>query len=787
MDRTSYRFGRFHLNPAARELWTDGRLLRVRPLVFDSIVYLIQHGDRVVGRDELVSAVWGRVDVADVQVRQLIARARQTVGDDAQKQQAIRTVPGGGYRWVMSLQSAEAADGPASLAAADDASPNPAPAPVREAHDVPSTPVPRRKRLAMVGACGMALAIAATYLMVHRHEPPAGPAAAVAPTVPAAIAVMPLEVSAPDDSSWVRLGAMDLIASRLRGAGLPVPPSDNVVAALHAVGEPLDAGRLATLQHTLAAGTLVRGSATRSGGGWKVQLNAVGPDGDRHTAEAERREVVEAAAQAADFLLASLGHVPAPSGEKPAGLQELLQRAEAALLANQLDTARRILAEAPDALRGDAQIRIKLAQVEQRAGRQAEARDALETLLADRAVSLTPEVRARALTALGFIALNRNDCEAAEQRFDAAVSAFDGTLAGLDAGAALSARGAARGCTGRSEDALRDLGAAGPILEAAGNRLGMAALDNHFGALEHYRRRPAEAVPYLQAAAQAHAAFGAVEGLRTDLGLLVIEQSQLLRWPDALASSEQLWSLRERIDDRLMQSSLAGLRARVLIRSGRLADADALLRSVEATAADSLDPVAITFHQARAELAWTRGEAQQAQAEAARVMRILPPAQMKDDEDLYTVLLYRRASLALGRPAEADAVATVGPAQAHSPIVLVGLAESAAQAGRAAEAQRLLDEAATRAQQQSVPDTTLRVTQAQVRWLLQQGRRDEALAAAGLLLPWAERDFDCALVQVEAFHAAGQRQGWANALDKARALAGERRIPERWLAAPDGD
>lgn len=140
MDRTSYRFGRFHLNPAARELWTDGRLLRVRPLVFDSIVYLIQHGDRVVGRDELVSAVWGRVDVADVQVRQLIARARQTVGDDAQKQQAIRTVPGGGYRWVMSLQSADVADGPASLAAADDASPNPAPAPapVREAHDVPS-------------------------------------------------------------------------------------------------------------------------------------------------------------------------------------------------------------------------------------------------------------------------------------------------------------------------------------------------------------------------------------------------------------------------------------------------------------------------------------------------------------------------------------------------------------------------------------------------------------------------------------------------------------------------
>jgi DNA-binding winged helix-turn-helix (wHTH) protein/tetratricopeptide (TPR) repeat protein len=786
MDRASYRFGRFHLNPAARELWTDGRLLRVRPLVFDSIVYLIQHSDRVVGRDELVSAVWGRVDVADVQVRQLIARARQTIGDDAQKQQAIRTVPGGGYRWVMSLQAADVADQAVTSAPADGASPSPAPPPPRMAHEGPPT-VRRRRRLAAAAACGLVLAVAAAYLALRRNETPAGATHATVQTVPGAIAVMPLEVSAPDESAWVRLGAMDLVATRLRGAGLPVPPSDNVVAALHAAGEPLDAGRLATLQHTLGAGTLVRGSATRSSDGWKVELSAVAPDGNRHTAEAERQDVVEAATQAADFLLASLGHVPAPSGEKPAGLQELLQRAEAALLANQVDTARRILAEAPEAMRGDAQMRIKLAQVEQRAGRQDEARDALESLLADRSVSLAPALRARALTALGFIALNRNDCEAAERRFDAAVSAFDGALAGLDAGAALSARGAARGCSGRSEEALRDLGAAGPILEAAGNRLGMATLNNHFGVLEHYRRRPAEAVPYLQAAAQTHAAFGAVDGLRADLGLLVIEQSQLLRWPDALASSEQLWTLHERIGDRLMQSSLAGLRARVLIRSGRLAEADALLRSVEAAAADSLDPVAITFHQARAELAWTRGEAQQAQAEAARVMRILPPAQMKDDEDLYTVLLYRRASLALGRPAEADAVATVGPAQAHSPIVLVGLAESAAQAGRAAEAQHLLDEAATRAQQQSVPDTTLRVTQAQVRWLLQQGRRDEALAAAGLLLPWAERDFDCALVQVEAFHAAGQRQGWANALDKARALAGERRIPDRWQVAPGGD
>lgn len=785
MDTASYRFGRFHLNPATRELWEGEQLARVRPLVFDSLVYLIRHRERVVGRDELVSAVWGRIDVADVQVRQLIARARQTIGDDAQKQQAIRTVPGGGYRWVMSFETAVPVEGEAP---AGDAAP-PVPPPVASV-DEPrrrGTDAARWLRVAGVAACGLLIAAALAYALQHRDGAPRNSAAVSPQPAAGAIAVMPLDVSAPDESAWVRLGAMDLIATRLRSAGLPVPPSDSVVAALHAVGEPVDAERLTTVRRTLGAATLIRGSATKSAHGWKVELSAVAADGGRHTAEAERQDIAEAAAQAADFMLASLGRAPAQVGEKPVGLQELLQRAEAALLANQVDTARTILADAPDALRGDPRLRIKLALADQRAGRQGQAQAALETLLADPAAQLQPEVRAQALTALGHIALNRNDCVAAEQRFDAAVSAFQGPLAGLEAGAALSARGAARGCSGRFDEALRDLGAAGPILEAAGNRLGMGALNNHFGALEHYRRRPAEAVPYLQAAAETHAAFGAIDGLRADLGLLVIEQTQLLRWPDALASSERLWSLRERIGDSIMHSALAGLRARVLIRSGRLADADALLRSAEPPSADLRDPNTITFHQARAELAWARGDAQQAQAAAAEVMQILPPAQMKDDEDLYTILLYQRASIALGRTAEADAVAAVGPGQAHSPIALIGQAESAARAGRAADAERLLGEAAARAQAQAVPDTTLRVTEAQVRWLLERNRRDEALAAAGILLPWADRDFDCAVVQVAAFHAAGQRDAWANALKKARALAGERRIPERWLAAPAGE
>jgi hypothetical protein len=41
-------------------------------------------------------------------------------------------------------------------------------------------------------------------------------------------------VGAGEEWAWLRLGLMDLIAARLRHAGQPVVPSDNVVALLRA-------------------------------------------------------------------------------------------------------------------------------------------------------------------------------------------------------------------------------------------------------------------------------------------------------------------------------------------------------------------------------------------------------------------------------------------------------------------------------------------------------------------------------------------------------------------------
>lgn len=113
MNASTYSFGAFRLVPARRELYDADRLLPVQPRVFDTLTYLPQHRDRAVGRDELIAAVWGRVAITDNLLSQIVARARQAVGDCADEQHTIRTLPRFGYRWVRDIELAEATPIPA--------------------------------------------------------------------------------------------------------------------------------------------------------------------------------------------------------------------------------------------------------------------------------------------------------------------------------------------------------------------------------------------------------------------------------------------------------------------------------------------------------------------------------------------------------------------------------------------------------------------------------------------------------------------------------------------------
>ena len=106
MTRSIYCFGDCRIDPDARELWRAGSLVALPPHVFDCLAYLVERHDRAVGRDELVSAVWGKTEISDTLLGQTVLRIRRELGDDGKEQRIVRTIPRFGYRWVAPLAPA---------------------------------------------------------------------------------------------------------------------------------------------------------------------------------------------------------------------------------------------------------------------------------------------------------------------------------------------------------------------------------------------------------------------------------------------------------------------------------------------------------------------------------------------------------------------------------------------------------------------------------------------------------------------------------------------------------
>jgi len=97
----SWAFDEYELDPAALELRHHGDVVPMEPQVFQVLVHLVEHGDRVVTKAELLDAVWGTSFVSESALTTRIKSARQAVGDDGKAQRVIRTFHGRGYRFVL--------------------------------------------------------------------------------------------------------------------------------------------------------------------------------------------------------------------------------------------------------------------------------------------------------------------------------------------------------------------------------------------------------------------------------------------------------------------------------------------------------------------------------------------------------------------------------------------------------------------------------------------------------------------------------------------------------------
>jgi len=95
-----YEFGPYRLEPAEHRLTKRGQALALRPKLFDLLTLLVEGHGHLLGRDELLQALWPDVTVEESNITVSINALRHLLGDA----DYIETVMGHGYRFTAPVR-----------------------------------------------------------------------------------------------------------------------------------------------------------------------------------------------------------------------------------------------------------------------------------------------------------------------------------------------------------------------------------------------------------------------------------------------------------------------------------------------------------------------------------------------------------------------------------------------------------------------------------------------------------------------------------------------------------
>lgn len=800
MTHPIHHFGRFRLNPAGRSLLRGNAALTLPAKAFDCIVYLVEQRERAVGRDELIAAVWGKVDVSDGVLGQTILVARRALDDTGREQTVIRTVLRFGYHWVAPTETINeigiSASNVATAASAADSRQAEAPDAVAmiEASE-PGAPTQSKRRLRALRVVGVVLllALAGFTGWVALGDRAAKRGAHAASTM---VLVLPVAVSGDGDgSAWMRLGVMDLIAGRLRSAGQAVVPSDNIVALAHGEDSAtLDAAAVQRIAATAEAGLVIDVRALRTGARWRIVLVARRGHQPALQASAESDDVLDAARVATDALATSLGlaamrgHVAL--SDNPA-LDTLLQKIEAALLVDHVDEAHELIERADPTLRARSEVRFQQGHVEFKSGQLDAAQATFETLLDAGPSASNALIRGRAWNALGAIAIERHDPAGALPSLDKAIDLLGRTHAVGALGTALNNRAAAHGIARDYEAALADFAQARIVLHAAGDGLGLAVSDSNLATLDMNRDRYAEAAPVLARAIAHFADFHAYDAELNARANEVLVRLALLEPAMALASDPILKELIAKVADPARRGIGELARVQLLLANGRLVEARRLLATLRATVthnANSALLARVRAVAARDLLDSGQPGAAASEADAARKTLLAAEEPVEFADNWLTLLRARilagHIDDAVSGLAEARRWAAMDDTPGARLRLLLARAELEAARGHTEAAGTAYAQMLALADRGRVPADVLAVCQSYVAWLIASQDLTRATDVAERVAGWAPQDYDAALLQLQLYHALGRTSAWRSALARVRALAGERVIPAAWQSAP---
>jgi TolB-like protein/DNA-binding winged helix-turn-helix (wHTH) protein/Tfp pilus assembly protein PilF len=200
-DTTIWAFGDFELDLAAWRLSKGGTQVALEPKAIEVLALLVERAGEVVGKDDLLAAVWKDTVVTENAMVRVIAHLRGALGDDARQPHFIETVHTRGYRFVapVAVRTATAQQGPGG-------------------DRTVAGPQMRRawRRPVIVAAALVALIVAAAIFLVRvrgwpRAAPPPGGAAGAIPSV----AVLPLDNLGPPEQQYFADGMTEEITTQL--------------------------------------------------------------------------------------------------------------------------------------------------------------------------------------------------------------------------------------------------------------------------------------------------------------------------------------------------------------------------------------------------------------------------------------------------------------------------------------------------------------------------------------------------------------------------------------------
>src|SRR5581483_3179640 len=114
----TYEFGEFRVETSSFRLLKAGQPVALEPKALELLIFLIENNNQMLGKTDILNAVWGDAFVTENALSREIALLRKALGDDSKQPKYIETVQGRGYRFIAAVKEP---------AANRDAGPEPAP------------------------------------------------------------------------------------------------------------------------------------------------------------------------------------------------------------------------------------------------------------------------------------------------------------------------------------------------------------------------------------------------------------------------------------------------------------------------------------------------------------------------------------------------------------------------------------------------------------------------------------------------------------------------------------